>query len=67
MSEILSCGVPLWINLFCLLRLFDMALEDPIRPGDCRFSLTESAKSFNGEPQAQAKHGNDACGLPLND
>ena len=25
------------------------------------------AFSFNGEPQAQAKPGNDACGLPLND
>jgi hypothetical protein len=23
--------------------------------------------SFNGEPQAEAKSGNDACGLPLND
>ncbi|MEZ6033228.1 MAG: hypothetical protein R3C17_09060 [Planctomycetaceae bacterium] len=22
---------------------------------------------FNGKPQAQAKQGNDACGLPLND
>jgi len=25
------------------------------------------AFSFNGEPEAQAKWGNDACGLPLND
>jgi hypothetical protein len=31
------------------------------------FKLTESENSFNGEPQAQAKYGNDACGLPLND
>ena len=31
------------------------------------FEFTESANSFNGEPQAQAKYGNDACGLPLND
>ena len=23
--------------------------------------------SFNGEPQAEAKSGNEACGLPLND
>jgi hypothetical protein len=23
--------------------------------------------AFNGEPQAEAKSGNDACGLPLND
>ena len=44
-----------------------MALEDPIPLGDCRFRFTESANSFNGEPQAQAKHANDACGLPLND
>jgi hypothetical protein len=25
------------------------------------------AFSFNGEPQAWAKSGNDACGLPLNE
>jgi len=25
------------------------------------------AFSFNGEPEAQAKWGDDACGLPLND
>ena len=31
------------------------------------FSSPGSAFSFNGEPQAQAKYGNDACGLPLND
>ena len=26
-----------------------------------------SAFSFNGEPQAEAKAGNEACGLPLNE
>ena len=31
------------------------------------FYVTESENSFNGEPQAEAKRGNDACGLPLND
>jgi hypothetical protein len=44
-----------------------MAIEDGIGLGDCRFRFTESANSFNGEPQAKAKHDNDACGLPLND
>ena len=50
-----------------LIRLFDMAIEDHFGLGDGRFRFTASVNSFNGEPQAQAKHGNDACGLPLND
>ena len=29
--------------------------------------LSRHGFSFNGEPQAQVKHGYDACGLPLND
>jgi hypothetical protein len=29
--------------------------------------VEQCAFSFNGEPQAQAKWGDDACGLPLND
>ena len=44
-----------------------MAIDDRIGLEDFRFRFTESANSFNGEPQAQAKYGNDACGLPLND
>ena len=32
-----------------------------------RFVAGMSEQSFNGEPQAQAKRSNDACGLPLND
>ena len=59
-NGIFTCGIG-------LIRLFDMAIDVRIGLGDCRFRFTELANSFNGEPQAQAKHGNDACGLPLND